>query len=161
MAAISEKRIHAAFEIGIILKGLNALAELIAGVVLYFTSVETLTAIVKALVHDELLADPHDLIANALMNMTEHFNVGGKRFAALYLLSHGLVKLVLVVGLLRNQRWAYPASLIVLAAFVLYQLYRLTFGFSVALIALTLFDFVVIALIWHEYRLVRAGPAPA
>ena len=80
--------------------------------------------------------------------------MGGKSFATFYLLSHGIVKLFLVAGLLRNKAWAYPASLAVLGLFIAYQLYRLTFAFSIALVLLTVFDFVVIWLIWHEYRLV-------
>jgi uncharacterized membrane protein len=43
---------------------------------------------------------------------------------AFYLLSHGLVKVLLVAGLLREKLWAYPASLIVLSAFIAYQTYR-------------------------------------
>jgi uncharacterized membrane protein len=155
MAAIGERRIHAAFEISVVLKGLNALLEAVAGVVLYFTSVDTLHAIVTWLVHDELLEDPRDLVANYLLHAAEQMSVGGKAFAAFYLLSHGAVKLVLVAGLLRDKRWAYPASLAVLGAFIAYQLYRLTFAYSTGLVLLTIFDFIVVALIWHEYSLIR------
>ena len=160
MAVVSEKRLHEAFEIGIVLKGLNALAELASGIVLYFTSVETLVGIVTWLVHDELLVDPRDWVANTLLDAANHFSVGGKAFAAWYLITHGVVKLILVGGLLRNRGWAYPASLAVLGAFIVYQLYRMTFAFSWGLIALTVFDVIVIWLIWHEYR-VRRGLAPA
>ena len=159
MAVVSEKRLHEAFEIGVILKGLNALAELVSGIVLYFTSVETLVGVVNWLVHDELLEDPRDWIANTLLNAAQHFSIGGKTFAAYYLISHGVVKLILVAGLLRNRAWAYPASLAVLGGFIAYQLYRLSFAFSWGLVALTVFDVIVIWLIWHEYRLRRATHA--
>ena len=155
MAAIGERRIHAAFEISVVLKGLSALSEFVGGIVLYFTSVDTLTSIVTWLVHDELLKDPRDLVANYLLHAAEQISVSGKTFAAFYLLSHGAVKLVLVAGLLRDKRWAYPASLAVLGVFIAYQLYRLTFAWSTGLVLLTLFDGVVVALIWHEYRLIR------
>jgi uncharacterized membrane protein len=85
--------------------------------------------------------------------MAQHFSVASKSFYAFYLLSHGVIKLLLVIGLLRNQLWSYPASLIALAAFIIYQLYRFSYTHSVGLIALTLFDFLVIALIWHEWRI--------
>lgn len=159
MAVVSEKRLHAAFEIGVVLKGLDALAELISGVVLYFTSLETLVAVVTALVHDELLGDPQDWVANTLLNAAEQFSIGGKRFAAFYLISHGVVKLILVAGLLRNRMWAYPASFAVLGAFIAYQLYRLTFAWSLALVGLTVFDLIVVWLIWHEYQVRRAAVA--
>jgi predicted membrane protein DUF2127 len=49
----------------------------------------------------------------------------------------------------------YPASLVVLALFIAYQVYRYTYAPSIGLIVLTVLDLVVMALVWHEYRLVR------
>jgi len=73
--------------------------------------------------------------------------------------------LALVVGLLRNKLWSYPASLIVLALFILYQIYRFYYTQSAGLIVLTVFDVIVMILIWHEYGLMRrhhsAPPKPA
>ena len=46
-------------------------------------------------------------------------------FGAVYLLTHGLVKVVLVVALLLNKLWAYPAMIAVLLLFIGYQLYRI------------------------------------
>ena len=154
MTAFTEKRIHAVFEVGVVLKGVNGLAELIGGVVLYFASVDLIRGIVTWLVHSELIEDPQDRVATYLLHAAEGVSVGGKTFAAFYLLTHGVVKLILVAGLLRNRPWAYPASLAVLGFFVAYQIYRLSFAFSVGLLLLTIFDAVVIVLIWHEYRLV-------
>ena len=79
-----------------------------------------------------------------------------QHFYAVYLLIHGLVKLVLVAGLLRGLRWAYPASLVVMAMFVAYQLHRFSATHRVGLLVLSVFDLLVIALIWREWRLVAA-----
>jgi len=76
-------------------------------------------------------------------------------FYAFYLLSHGIVKVFLVIGLLRNKLWAYPVSLVVLGVFIVYQLYRFSYTHGFGLMVLTVFDVVVMGLIWHEYRLVR------
>lgn len=89
------------------------------------------------------------------MEFAAHFSVSSQHFYAFYLLSHGLVKIALVVGLLRNRLWAYPASLVVMSLFIVYQLYRYSYTHSAALIVLSVFDVAVIGLIWHEYRLVR------
>jgi uncharacterized membrane protein len=62
---------------------------------------------------------------------------------------------LLVIGLLQNKLWAYPASLIALGLFVLYQLYRFSYRHGAGLIVLTVFDLLVMSLIWHEYRLAR------
>jgi uncharacterized membrane protein len=56
-------------------------------------------------------------------------------------------------------------SLVVFAAFIVYQLYRFTFTHSAFLIVLTVFDLIVMALVWHEWRYRRArgdfAPAPS
>ena len=65
------------------------------------------------------------------------------------------MKLLLLIGLLRNKLWSYPASLVVLGLFIVYQAYRFSYTRGVGLVVLTVFDLLVMGLIWHEYRLVR------
>ena len=73
-------------------------------------------------------------------------------FAGVYLVIHGLVKLFLVAGLLRNRLWAYPLSLWFLGVFIAYQCYRYTHTHSLWLVFLTVFDLAVVFLIWREYQ---------
>ena len=133
----------------------HPLILLVGGVLLAVIDTNAITGFVVDLTADELMKNPDDLIAAYLLRSALNFSVATKTFAAFYLLSHGVVKLFLVAGLIRNKAWAYPASLVVLGLFILYQLYRYTLTHSLALIALTVFDLVVIWLIWHEYRLGR------
>jgi uncharacterized membrane protein len=79
--------------------------------------------------------------------------------AGFYLLSHGAVKLFLVSAVMLGKLWAYPLFMAAPAFLIAYQSYQLTLGISAPLIFLTLLDLVVLGLTWHEYRLVRAGPA--
>ena len=58
----SERRIHLIFVVGILLKALNGVAELILGVALLFTS--ALAGLIRTLVQGELIEDPADLVAN-------------------------------------------------------------------------------------------------
>ncbi|MEO5613115.1 MAG: DUF2127 domain-containing protein [Sphingomicrobium sp.] len=153
--AIQEKRIHQLFEVSILLKGAHAVIECFGGLALALTSTAAIRAWVDRLTQDELLHDRGDYIASHMLTWAQSFSVQTQHFYAFYLLSHGVVKLALVAGLLMNKLWAYPASLAVMTLFIAYQLYRFTFTHSPGLIALTLFDLVVIALIWHEYRLIR------
>jgi uncharacterized membrane protein len=110
---------------------------------------------VNMLTQEELVEDPHDFIATHLHSFAHDFSVSSKNFYALYLLSHGIIKILLVVGLLNNNLWAYPASLVALSLFIVYQIYRFLYTHSLGLVALTLLDLIVIWLVWHEYRLVR------
>ncbi len=155
MAALSERQIYAAFRIGIVLKGLNALVEIVSAVVVAFVKPSAVAAIVTTLVHRELIDDPTDVVAGWLLRAAQSYSVSGQRFFVYYLISHGALKLVVVGGLLMNKRWAYPAGLIVLGLFIIYQLYRMTFAPSLALTLLTVFDVIVLWLIWHEYQRVR------
>lgn len=150
-----EKSIHRIFEISVLLKGAHALIECLGGVALALISRDYIRGLVDSLTQDELLEDPNDFLASHLLRFAQEFTISAQHFYAFYLLSHGAVKLVLVVGLLRNKLWAYPASLVALSFFILYQLYRYSYTHGIGLILLTIFDVFVMWLIWHEYQLVR------
>ncbi len=115
----------------------------------------TVKGLVASLTQDELIEDPSDFVATHLLRGAQTFSLSSKNFFAFYLLSHGIVKLFLVGALLRNRAWAYPASLVVLGLFIVYQVYRFTFTPSAGLVLLTVFDLIVMVLIWHEYRAIR------
>jgi uncharacterized membrane protein len=133
------------FRLGITLKGIDGLLETAAGVV--------------------LLVDPSTLSNLSLTLWTfghfHHHRTGGigeqlgavdPGFASLYLLSHGLVKVVLAVCLWMNRLWAYPAAILVFGLFAVYQIYRLERVYSIALLLLTVSDIVIIWLTAMEYR---------
>jgi len=120
-----------------------------------FASTSAIIRLVNALTQDELIEDPNDFVAAHLLSLAQNFTVSTQRFYAFYLLSHGVIKVFLVICLLRNKLWAYPVSLVVLGLFVVYQLYRFSYTHGFGLIVLTVFDVFVMGLIWHEYRLVR------
>jgi uncharacterized membrane protein len=98
---VSEQRIHKFFVVNVLLKGAHAVVECAGGIILLIVSTEMIARFVNALTQDELIEDPQDLIANRLRAYAQHFSVSSKDFYAFYLLSHGIVKLFLVWGLLR------------------------------------------------------------
>jgi uncharacterized membrane protein len=148
-ASMNEKQIHQIFQISVFIKGVLALIECAAGVAFALVSTSSIKNLVDMLTQEELIEKPQDFIATHLLAAGQHFSVETKHFYAFYLLSHGLVKLLLVIGLLRNKLWSYP----VLGLFSVYQLYRFSYTHGAGLIVLTVFDIFVIGLIWHEYRL--------
>lgn len=138
---MQERRIHQLFVVSVTLKGLHALIEIAGGTALYLLGTDTLARWLGEV-------DRHDWIAR-------HVDLSEQHFYALYLLSHGLVKSVLVIGLLREKLWAYPACFAVFGAFIAYQLYRYSYTHDIGLIGLSIFDLFVIYLAAHEYRLLR------
>jgi uncharacterized membrane protein len=140
------------FEVGIILKGLDGVLEVIGGLLLLVVSPATIDRLVTSLTQHELSEDPHDFLATHLLRTTHGLTGSAVLFGAVYLLAHGLVKVILVTALLKNQLWAYPWTIAFLGVFIGYQLYRLSFQPSVGLTALTIFDAVIAWLAYREYR---------
>jgi uncharacterized membrane protein len=154
---INELAISRAFRAGLYLKAAHSVLELVGGIALYLVSSEAILRLAYALTHNELLKDPNDVVATILLKTAQSLSIGQKSAAAIYLLSHGIVKLFLVVMVLRGRPWAYPAFMLALALLIAYQSYQLTLGFSPWLAALTLFDIVILWMTWHEYRFHRAS----
>ena len=140
------------FEVGIILKGLDGLLEVIGGLLLLVVSPTTIDRVVTSLTQHELSEDPHDFLATHLLKTAHGLTGSAVLFGAVYLLAHGVVKVILVAALLKNQRWAYPWMIAFLGIFIVYQLYRLSIKPSVGLAALTVFDTVIAWLTYREYR---------
>ena len=141
-----------AFRTGLYLKGLDGLLETIGGILLLLIKPEQINHFAKWITQGELSQDKHDFIANHILKTAHSLTGASLIFGALYLLSHGLVKIVLVFEVLRGHLWAYVALITVTALFVVYQVYRLTVKFSASLLLLTLFDILIIYLTQKEYR---------
>ena len=153
MLRIKEKSIREIFFISLVLKGLDSLLEILGGVLFLFTG--TVTTLLTFLIQKELIEDPTDFVANQIQHSLPYFSGHAQSFGAFYLLSHGIVKIILVVSILRGKFWAYPAMIVVLFLFIIYQLYRFSYTHSSFLLLLTLFDLLIIVLTWHEYRVVK------
>src|SRR4029450_10938175 len=137
------------FEVGILLKGLDGVLEVVGGLLLLVVSPATIDRVVTSLAQHELSEAPHHFLATHLLRTAHGLTGPAVLFGAIYLLAHGLVKVILVTALLKNQRWAYPWTIGFLGVFIVYQLYRLSFHPSVGLTALTIFD---AAIAWLTYR---------
>jgi uncharacterized membrane protein len=147
--------IHTAFRLGIIAKGIDGFLEIIGGGLLLFLRPETIGNLVFLLTEHELSTDPRDIIANYLLRSAGHLSESAKLFGSLYLLSHGIIKILLVSSLLKRKLWAYPAAIFFFIVFIVYQLYRYSFGHSPWLIVLSAFDAAVVVLTWEEYESLR------
>ncbi len=149
------------FKIGLVLKGLDGILEIIGGILLLFLSPQAIEHIARTLTAHELTEDPHDLIARYILHTSSHLTTSTTLFGAVYLLSHGVAKVVLVALVLREKLWAYPWLIALLLAFIAYQLYRITaVHFSIGLTLLTIFDAVLVWLTWREYQARRTRRHP-
>jgi len=144
--------VHISFEIGILLKGIHGLIEIVSGAFLLLLNPYRLNWLTEFLTQKELSEDPKDWVANFLLTLSSSFSISTQHFAEFYLMSHGIIKCILVLLLWKKKLWAYPLTIVSLILFIAYQVYRYTSTQSVLLILLTIFDAVMIALTYMEYR---------
>ena len=153
---LKEESVLFVFYVSLILKGFLSLSEIAAGIFASFASKSFILSIAGVLTRGELAEEPADFAANYFLHVAQSFSSSTEHFVAFYLLSHGVIKLWLIIGLLRKKMWYYPAAIAFFSFFIIYQIYRFTFTHSIWLLAITFFDFAVIWLIWYEYRILKS-----
>lgn len=82
--------VHVSFEIGLLLKGIHGLAEIIGGVFMLFLTPGRLNFLAHFLTKHELLEDPRDRVANFLLSLSNNFSVSAQHFTVFYLCLMGL-----------------------------------------------------------------------
>lgn len=153
----TSKFLHESFLVTLVSKGVLSVLEILGGILLFFVPPTMISHFVKVLTQHELSEDPHDFLFSHLVSWSHHFSVNSEIFAAIYLTSHGIVKLFIVASLWKRKLWAYPVGISFFLVFIVYQVYRYQHTHSMGLIALTVFDIVLIYLTWVEYHRVQKG----
>ena len=143
---------HRLFVASVLIKGVDGVLETIGGILLMFVSPKALNSLVIFFTAHEQSEDPDDWFATTLRHATHNLSPDTTLFVSVYLVAHGVIKLFLVAGLLREKLWAYPAALWFFGIFILYQLYRFSHTHSLGLLALSAVDLFVAVLVWLEYR---------
>ncbi len=69
-------RLDKAFEVGILLKGLDGLLEIAGGVLLLLIKPEYLNRMAAILTQHELSEDPHDFVSSYILHSTQHLATG-------------------------------------------------------------------------------------
>ncbi len=151
----AEHTVYELFKWSVLLKGLISLGEVVVGLLLLAVPSSLILGSVEQLRALAGSGASYGFIAKHLLKEVDAFTAGTIIFVAIYLLSRGLIKLGLIIGLLKNKLWAYPASLVVLGLFLIYQGYQIATAHSMFVVAISLFDIVVMYLIWREWRIVR------
>ena len=144
--------IHASFEIGLLLKGVDGIIEIIGGFLLLFISPYQIHTIINKVSQHELSEDPNDILIKFILKLSNEYSVSTQVFSAIYLFSHGIIKLLIIYLLNKKKYWAYPLSIVFLVLFIIYQSYRYIHTHSIWLNVLTVFDFIMIYLTLSEYK---------
>jgi uncharacterized membrane protein len=140
-----------AFHVVVTLKGLYGAIETIVGAGLLFIQTGAIIAFFNDLVAPELVEDPNDTVAALVVHWANNLSHDTQVFAAIYLLLHGIAKIILVTFLLLGRTWAYPVAIVLFSAFLAYAGYRLSLKWSWLLVALVALDLITIWLIAREW----------
>jgi|ERR1035437_398681 uncharacterized membrane protein len=149
----SDKNIHSIFVASVTVKALNAILEITLGILFLFSG--TITNFILFLTQNELIEDPTSFFASHINGLIPKLTVDIQIFGAIYLILHGLIKLLLSYGLLKKRTWAHPAAMVFLVLFIVYQMYSYLNNHVFLLIVLSSFDLLVLILVWREYDLLK------
>jgi uncharacterized membrane protein len=144
------------FLVAVAIKGIDGGLQLIGGLLLTIIPPAAITGAANVLITRDLLGDQNGVLAQHLQTAAENFANGSSRwFAIIYLLAHGVVKLALVWALVRRILPAFPVAVVVLSAFVVYEVWRAVHTHSIALPIFAAIDLAIIVLVLREYRRLR------
>lgn len=140
------------FLVGVLLKALDGLLELVVGIPAVFLTADQVAALGDRLTARELAHDPHDLIATMILRESHRLSHDTLLIAGIYLIVHGVVKLAIVAALILGSRRVYPWAIGALSILLVVQLVDLVMKFSVGVLVLTLIDVAIIVLTVREWR---------
>lgn len=143
MKSANKHLAHKIFKTSLFLKGANSFLEIIVGILLF---------LIKPELTESLINGSKDFLESFLVDLPLGLSAETRIFWAVYLLSHGIIKLGLIIGLWKKKLWTYIVAETVFALFAIYQVYRFVFTHSVYLILLTILDVIIITLTWLEYK---------
>ena len=138
----SEWAIHRIFKVGIILKGLHSLLEILGGLVLLVVSTETIVRFAEILTRSELIEDPHDRIATFLLTVGHSTSRWTRNpLPPSFCSAMAASSWSWNAAIFSTKSGPTPPSCSPWSSLIAYQSYRMVVaGFSPALAALTVFD---------------------
>jgi uncharacterized membrane protein len=144
------------FKVAITVKGIDGGLQLAGALLLLVVPAKLITGVANDIVTRDLLGDPNGTLATHLSTAANHFaNSNTRWFAIIYLLAHGIIKLALVWALVKRVMPAFPIAVVVLLAFVVYEIWRAVHTHSIALPIFAAIDLIIIALVIREYLKLR------
>lgn len=152
------------FSLAVMIKSLDGAVQVLAALLLAAVPPAVISGIANAVVSRDLLGDHSGAIADDLTRAAE----GGRTFAVVFLLLHGVVKLGLAYALHRRAVRVYPLACLLLSALVAYEAIRAVRTSSVGLAVFALLDTAVVVVVAREFWKsqqptpppVPAGPNP-
>lgn len=145
------------YRVGIVIKGFDGFVELVTGILLII-SPQTPHRLLE---HVADTAGQHpgtvfEIIEKTVVNLEAHLSGSVLFIIILFLISHGVIKLVLVYCLLKKIYRAYPYALAILVIMFFIQIIPLfSDPGSIGIWLITVLNAAIIFLVWAEYQDLR------
>jgi uncharacterized membrane protein len=150
MAISKRQAVHWLFDVAVAVKAFNGVLEIAGGSFLVLKP-GWIGSTADALAASLLIQHPANSFAQMVGRWSDGLTADTEHFASIYLITHGVAKLFIAWGLIREKLWAFPTALVVFGLLILYQMYRFAHTHSLTLAVLIAIDVVVCYLIWREY----------
>lgn len=147
-----EKEVLWIFDAALILKAVNGAIEVFIALGALFIPPQLVLWFIDFGTAGELAQDTNDPVASLLRESALAFSVSNHTLVAAYLILHGGIKVLLVIGIFAGKRIAYPLFMIGLTVFGAYEAYRGVVRQEMLLQVLAVLDFLLLALTAYEYR---------
>ena len=147
-----ENFLHLLFEGVILFKGVFGILQIFVGAFILMINRAAVGEFLLYAAHGELLEDPTDPFAHAVVRFAENLSASTETFIGAYFFVYGAIKLFLIIGLLRRKEWSYSTAIILLSLFISYELYRVMHTHSLFLGVMIAIDMLTILLIYQEYK---------
>jgi len=148
--------INIGFYGGLLIKGVNALLEIVGGILISIVSNEWLVRLIRDIALPELTEDPDDPLMNYLITLSQNLSSSSQHWIAIYMLLHGATKLAVVWLLLKQKLWAFPLAVLVFGAFISYEIYSYLHSQSLLMLLIVILDALIIVVIILEYTRLKA-----
>lgn len=136
----------------LVIKGISCMTEVLIGVFLAMPISKIIRIHLINFLRHELVEYSNDKLLTMLYKVVTGYSMDMNKFMIVYMITHGLAKLLIVYLLYKKKVWAYPLAILILLGFAAYQMYKYVHLHSITLILLTVIDIVLIIFIYLEYK---------
>lgn len=133
--------------------------QFIGGSALLLIPTQTLGRWIDYLMWHLISENPDNMIGRWLQHRSHHLSGHATLLVSLYMLSHGVIKLSLVFGLLKEKLWVFPFAFVGFGAILSVEMYHIFFHFFWGFCILMSFDIFVLTMAILEYRKLKAERA--
>jgi len=136
---------------GLAIKAINAVMEVLGGVILMLITPDGLSQMIRQIALPELSEDPTDPVMNYLLGICQNFSSSTQASIAIYMLLHGATKIAIIWLLWKKILWAYPLAMGIFGLFIGYEVYGYLHSQSLLVLIIIMLDAAILTLIIIEY----------